>query len=139
MDGTDVIDAGLNGAEAVNNLLNDKTVFHLALIILAVGLVRVLFKYFSSSKDADKEVAEMDEQLVKTLAERGFDAEGNRIDGNDDEPALFERREPIERSRVNSRRISSRHYAGEGTYGSRSSRYLDPNAEQENGENDDEE
>lgn len=137
MDGSEVVDAGLNGAEAVNNFLNnDSKIFQLAVIILIIGAVRMLYKYFMASKNADKELAKMDEELVKSLEERGFDANGNRIAGfKGDEQPLYERRGTFERSRVQSQRISSRHYSGGGTFEGRSSYYVDPESENEDGQN----
>ncbi len=118
--GTDVVGAGLEGADTINKLLgSDKFVFEIAILIIGFGIIKYLFGRFSGGKEIDDEVSRMDQELVDMLAKNGYDADGNRLEGYeylDEEEPQFERRQRSSGRNINTSRISSRHNTGEDSY-----------------------
>ena len=124
--GTEVVDAGLNGADTINRLLdNDGFVLQLALILVGIGFLKLLFSHISDTRHVDDEVAKIDSELISSLAEHGFDMDGNRLDCLEEqspdqvsveEDPLYERRERTGSPYIHSARVSSRHYTGEYRY-----------------------
>ena len=114
MNGTDVVDTGLQGVSAINSALNDeKFIFQLAAIIIFIGIIKFIFSRVRD-KSADDEAAKLDKELVELLAKNGYDAEGNRLEGYEylDEEAVYERRGTSVRPGINSDRVNSRHRVG---------------------------
>lgn len=119
---TEIVDTGLEGADSINRLLSDERfVLQLALILVGIGALKLIIDYFSTKNDISEEVSKLDKSLIDSLADKGYDADGNRIDGypDNEEDLLFERRDTNERSQINSGRIPSRHYTGERSFGRR--------------------